>query len=113
MAAQRAVRQWVQTMRIGSAAVAVEFLPQHTYFVSPVAARLRSCMGIKPAPLSRRDRDRFEEAVVGRVADGISDLVVGLPPNSRAQLEKNHLYTSRLVAMIRRDEWRERLPDPS
>ncbi|WP_405974851.1 LysR family transcriptional regulator [Streptomyces sp. NBC_00988] len=102
-AAQRAVHQWAQITRIGSTTVVVEFLPQHAYFVSPVAAQLRDRMEIKLAPLSEHDRDRsrFEEAVVGRVADGVSDLVVGLPPKSMAKLEKIPLYTSRLEAMIR------------
>ncbi|MEV0908235.1 LysR family transcriptional regulator [Streptomyces hokutonensis] len=110
-AAQRAVHQWAQITRIGSTTVVVEFLPQHAYFVSPVAAHLRDHMEIKLAPLSEHDRDRsrFEEAVVGRVADGVSDLVVGLPPKSMAKLEKTPLYTSRLVAMIPRDEPRDHL----
>lgn len=97
------MHQWAQITRIGSTTVVVEFLPQHAYFVSPVAAQLRDRMEIKLAPLSEHDRDRsrFEEAVVGRVADGVSDLVVGLPPKSMAKLEKIPLYTSRLEAMIR------------
>jgi DNA-binding transcriptional LysR family regulator len=105
-AAQRAVHQWAQITRIGSTTVVVEFLPQHSYFVSPVAAQVRDHIEIKLAPLSEHDRDRsrFEEAVVGRVADGVSDLVIGLPPKSMAKLQKTFLYTSRLEAMIPRDD---------
>ncbi|MFE2964422.1 LysR substrate-binding domain-containing protein [Streptomyces sp. NPDC059340] len=110
--AQQAVHKWAEITRIGSDTVVVEFLPQHAYFVSPVTAALVSDhMEIKLAPLSEHDRDRsrFEEAVVARVADGVSDLVVGLPPKSMAKLEKTHLYTSRLVAMISRKEKRDHL----
>lgn len=111
--AQQAVHKWAEITRIGSATVVVEFLPQHAYFVSPVAAHLRDHMEIKLAPLSEHDRDRsrFEEVVVGRVADGVSDLVIGLPPKSLAKLEKTYLYTSRLEAMIPRvdDDRRDHL----
>lgn len=107
--ARQMVDLWKGSVRLGSSTVVLAFLPQHAFFVSPAILSLRDKFTIHNRVLGEQDRSAevFETHVIGPLAGGEIDLVVGPPPKPvqrRQQLTKNRLYTSQLEAMIQADD---------
>lgn len=88
----------------------VAFLPQHSYFMARAFRTLRQSDGpltIEKQILGEQHREKtsFEHDVIGPLAAGVLDLVIGLPPTGFGdRLDLEYLYTSRLEAMISRDD---------
>src|SRR5262249_11310025 len=56
--AKQSVHLWSAARKLGGGAIVLEFLPQHTYFVSPITKDLSDTVKIKRQPLGEHDRDR-------------------------------------------------------
>jgi len=97
---------WEGIARADGGTTVVAFLPQHAFFISRVVKRLRDQQSVQPHVLNERDRniDTYEIRVIGPLAGGETDIVVGPPPPANAkritELRRRELYTSRLEAML-------------
>ncbi|MFD9261521.1 MULTISPECIES: LysR family transcriptional regulator [unclassified Streptomyces] len=113
--ARTMVELWKGASRLGTRTLTLAFLPQHAFFISPVILELeRSEMTVHSRILGEQDRSTiiFESHVIGALAGGEIDLVVGPPPEPsrrREELKEHRLYTSRLEAMLPGSDTRDRI----
>lgn len=109
--ASEMVDLWTALSSESSRVCTVAFLPQHSYLVGDVLQSRPVNSEGEPILLEsmilgeeHRNRESFVEHVLGPLAHGVLDLVVGLPPatdwKNSAKLKQELLYTSRLEAMV-------------